>query len=84
MGDERLLVRVRTASYAVPGGFPILISHAGESGNQPRDQELIRCVRGANPKVMTELIASSKAAMAVMGCHINKDNSAGVLYTEHS
>ena len=83
-----LLVLVRTASYAVPGGFPIVISHAGECGNQPRDEELIRCVRGANPKVMTELIAASKAAMAVMGClagcHINKDNSAGVLYTEHS
>ena len=82
-----MLVRVRTASYAVPGGFPIVISHAGECGNQPRDEELIRCVRGANPKVMTELIAASKAAMAVMGClaacHINKDNSAGVLYTEH-
>jgi len=68
MGDERLLVQVRTAFYAVPGGFPIVISHAGECGNQPRDEELIRCVRGANPKVMTELIAASKAAMAVMGC----------------
>ena len=80
-------MRVRTASYAVPGGFLIVILHEGERRNQPRDDELIRYVRGAGPKVMTELVTAAKAAMAVMGCpagcRIDKDNSAGVLYLEH-
>jgi len=88
MGDERLLVRVRTASYAVPGGFPILVTHVGECGNHVRDAEMVRCVKGANPKVMTELVAAARAVMAVMGyppeCRIDKDNSMGVLYQEHS
>jgi len=88
MADARLLVRVRTASYAVPGGFPVIISHVGDCLNQAGDEELVRCVRGANPKVMNELTAAAKAAMGVMGClagcRIDKDNSAGVLYNEHS
>ena len=87
-GDGRLLVRVRSASYAVPGGFPIVVSHFGTCENQARDEELVRCVRGAKPVVMNELAAAAKAAMMVMGCsdrcRIDKDNSAGVLYTEHS
>jgi len=88
IGDEHLLVRVRTASYAVPGGFPILVTHVGTCGNQACDDMLIRCIRSAEPKVMSELVRAAKAAMAVMGCtqvsRINKDNSAGILYDGHS
>jgi len=88
MGDERWLVRVRTASYAVPGGFPIVVSDVGGCQNGDRDEELIRCVRGADPKVMTELVAAAKTGMAMMGCPagcgIDKDNSAGILYHAHS
>jgi len=66
MADARLLVRVRTASYAVHGGFPVIISHVGDCLNQAGDEELVRCVRGANPKIMNELMAGAKA---VMGGH---------------
>jgi len=88
MGDERLLVRIRTASYAVPGGFPILVTHVGNCVNHARDNELVRYVKSANPKIMSELVAATKAVMVMMGCpdgcHIDKDNSAGILYAEHS
>jgi len=88
MGDEHLLVRVRTASYAVPGGFPILVTHVGTCGNQAGDDIHIRCIRSAEPKVMSELVRAAKVAMAVMGCtqvcRINKDNSAGILYDGRS
>jgi len=86
--DGRLLVRVRSASYAVPGGFSVVISHVGGCANGSRDEELIQCVRDANPTVMNELATAARAVMAVMGCQkgcrIDKDNSTGVLYTEHS
>jgi len=87
-GDGRLLVRVRSASYAVPGGFSIVVSHVGGCDNGSRDEELIQCVRDANPTVMNELATAARAVMAAMGCQkgcrIDKDNSTGVLYTEHS
>jgi len=86
--DGRLLVRVRSASYTVPGGFPIVVSHVGDCLNGSRDEELIQCVRDANPTVMNELATAARAVMAAMGCpkgcFINKDNSTGILYNEHS
>jgi len=87
IGNEHLLVRVRTASYAVPGGFPILVTHVGTCGNQACNDMLICWIQSAEPKVMSKLVSAVKAAMAVMGCtsgsHINKDNSAGILYDGH-
>jgi len=86
--NGRLLVRVRSASYAVPGGFSIVISHVGGCANSSRDDALIQCVRDANPTVMNKLATAARAVMAAMGCpkgcRIDKDNSAGVLYSEHS
>jgi len=86
--DGRLLVRVRSASYAVPGGFSIVVSHVGDCSNGSRDEELIQCVRDANPTVMNELATAARAVMAAMGCpkgcFINKDTSTGILYNEHS
>jgi len=88
MGDETLLVLVRTASYAVPGGFHITISHVGDCLNSSRDEELVCCVWRAWPMVMTELVTAAKEAIAVIvcpvGCCINKDNLAGIWNTEHS
>jgi len=88
MGDGRLLVRVRTASYAVPEGFTIEVTHGGGCENGSRDEELIRCVRRANPRVLPEMVSAASAVMAVMGCppgcHINKDCSGGILFTGHS
>jgi len=87
IGDERLLVRTRTASYAVPDGFPITVTHVGNCGNKARNSELVQCIRGSGPKVMTVLITAAKAVMIVMrcpeGCHINKDSWARILYNEH-
>jgi len=88
MGDGRLLVRVRTASYAVPEGFSIAVTHVGNCSNGARDEELLRCIGGANPKVIPEMIAAAKAAMMMMGCppgcHVNKDCSGGILFQDHS
>ena len=88
MWDEILLVRVRTVFYAVPGGFPITISHVGDCLNSSQDEELVCCAQSACPIVMPELVTAAKVAMAVMGCPvgccINKDNSAGILYTKQS
>lgn len=76
-------MRVRTASYAVPGGFPITIFNVGDCLNSAQDEELVYCVWSTCPMVMTELITTAKAAMAVIGCpvgcYINKNNSAGIL-----
>jgi len=87
MGDEILLVRVRTASYTVSGGFPITISNVRDCLNSSWDEELVCCVWSTCPIVMTELVTAAKAAMAVIecpvGCYINKNNSAGILYTEY-
>jgi len=88
MGDTRLLVRVRTASYAVPEGFSITVTHVGGCDNAVRDEEMLRCVRGANPKVLPELVSAAKAVMSMMGCpagcHVNKDSSGGILFQDHS
>ena len=88
MGDGRLLVRVRTASYAVPEGFSIAVTHVGNCLNGARDDELLRCIGGANPKVILEMVAAAKAAMMMMGCppgcHVSKDCSGGILFQDHS
>jgi len=88
MGDGRLLVRVRTASYAVPEGFSIAVTHVGNCTNRACDEELLRCIGGANPKVIPEMVAEAKAAMMMMGCppgcHVSKDCSGGVLFQDHS
>ena len=87
-GDGRLLVQVRSASDAVPGGFSIVISHVGGCANSSRDDTLIQCIRDANPTVMNEIATAAREVMAAMGCpkgcRIDKDNSAGMLYSEHS
>lgn len=88
MGDERLLVRIRTASYAVPGGFLIVVTHVGDCENQNRDDKLVRCVRAGRPKVTTELATAARAVIAMIGCpdgcRIDKDSSIGILYNGHS
>jgi len=88
MGDRRLLVRVRMASYAVPEGFSIAVTHVGNCTNGSCDEELLRCVGGANPKVMPEMVAAARAAMMMMGCppgcHVSKDCLGGILFQDNS
>jgi len=88
MEDPRLLVSVRTASYAVPEGLVLSVTHADGCDNGSRDFELLQCVRMANPKVMPEMVTAAKAVMAVMGCpegcKIDKAGSDGILHRDHS
>jgi len=81
-------VRVRTASYAVPEGFSIAVTHVGGCDNGSRDEELVRCVRGADPKIISEMVAAARAVMTMMGCppgcHVCKEGSGGILFQDHS
>jgi len=88
MGDGRLLVRIRTAAYAVPEGFSIAVTHVGNCTNGVRDDELLRCIGGANPKVIPEMVAAARAAISMMrcppGCHVSKDCLGCILFQDHS
>lgn len=80
-----MLLRVRSASYIVPGGFPVNIAHFGGYPHRAAaDERMVQAASRGSPKVMPGLAAAALAALCAARCRIHKDNLAGRLYAEHS
>ena len=88
MEGKKLLVRVSTKSYMVPEGFPVIITHVGNCGNGEIDGKLVESVMRAKPSTVNELEVATKAVLAHAGCNsmckIEKGNTAGIVYKDHS
>ena len=88
MEGKELLVRTSTKSYMVPEGFPVIITDVGDCDNEKIDGKLVESVMRAKPRTVNELEIATKAVLAHAGCDslckIEKGNTAGIVYTNHS
>lgn len=88
MDGKKLLVRTSIESNMVPEGFPIIITHVGNCDNGEIDGKVVESVMKAKPKTVNELEIVTKALLAHAGCNnlckIEKENTAGIVYKDHS
>ena len=85
--DGALVRRVVMTSYALPSGLPIRFKHEEGCLNGGKNEEIMKVVEMADPKVVSELEMVLKGVMITIGCGnscgIDKEQSAGILF-EHS
>jgi len=87
IGKDGALVRgVVMTSYALPLGLPIELKHVENCFNKDKNEEIMKVVGMADPKVISELEMVLKAVMITIAysndCGVNKELSGGILF-EH-